>query len=74
MRINLRREHIPWVMAACRGVLGPVLIAGAGCSWNGVTLAGIVEAVTKLGFYLERVPWPIGDGIPLLHRQKLNPA
>jgi CDP-diacylglycerol--glycerol-3-phosphate 3-phosphatidyltransferase len=42
MRINLRKEQIPWVMAAGRGVLGPVLIAGAACSWNGVTLAGIV--------------------------------
>jgi CDP-diacylglycerol--glycerol-3-phosphate 3-phosphatidyltransferase len=44
MRINLRREQIPWMMAAGRGVLGPVLISGAACSWNGFALAGIVVA------------------------------
>jgi phosphatidylglycerophosphate synthase len=38
----LRKQSIPWAMAAGRAVLGPVLIAGAACSWNAVTLAAIV--------------------------------
>jgi CDP-diacylglycerol--glycerol-3-phosphate 3-phosphatidyltransferase len=51
MRINLRREHIPWAMAAGRGLLGPVLIAAVACSWNGVTLAGIVVAALISDIY-----------------------
>jgi CDP-diacylglycerol--glycerol-3-phosphate 3-phosphatidyltransferase len=42
MGIQLRKQGIPWVMAAGRAALGPVLIAGAACSWNGVTLAAMV--------------------------------
>jgi CDP-diacylglycerol--glycerol-3-phosphate 3-phosphatidyltransferase len=42
MRIQLRKQGIPWAMAAGRAALGPVLIAGAACSWNGVTLAAMV--------------------------------
>jgi phosphatidylglycerophosphate synthase len=42
MRRNIRKEHIPWVMAAARAALGPLLIAGAACSWNGFALAGMV--------------------------------
>jgi phosphatidylglycerophosphate synthase len=44
MRLNLCRQQIPWAMAAVRAALGPVLIAGQECSWNGMTLAGIVIA------------------------------
>lgn len=51
MRINFRKRHIPWVMAAVRAVLGPVLIAGTACSWNGVTLAGIVVAALVSDIY-----------------------
>jgi phosphatidylglycerophosphate synthase len=51
MRINFRKRYIPWVMAAVRAVLGPVLIAGAACSWNGVTLAGIVVAALVSDIY-----------------------
>lgn len=42
MRIILKREQIPWAMAAGRVALGPLLIAGQACGWNGLTLAGIV--------------------------------
>ncbi len=42
MRIELRKQSIPWVMAVGRAALGPFLIAGAACSWNGVTLASMV--------------------------------
>lgn len=36
------RRSIPWLMAAGRAVLGPVLIAGTAWGWNGLALAGIV--------------------------------
>jgi phosphatidylglycerophosphate synthase len=42
MLIKLRKQSIPWVMAAGRAALGPVLIAGTACSWNGITLAAMV--------------------------------
>src|SRR5882757_4927765 len=42
MLFGLRRQHIPWALAAGRAALGPVLIAGEACGWNGITLAGIV--------------------------------
>jgi phosphatidylglycerophosphate synthase len=42
MRIKVKKELIPWAMAAGRAGLGPVLIAGAVGSWNGFALAGTV--------------------------------
>jgi hypothetical protein len=36
------RRAVPWAMAAGRAALGPVLIAGAACGWNGVALASLV--------------------------------
>jgi CDP-diacylglycerol--glycerol-3-phosphate 3-phosphatidyltransferase len=42
MMDNATRGTIPWLMAAGRAVLGPVLIAGASCRWNGMALAGMV--------------------------------
>lgn len=51
MRTNLRKEHIPWIMAAARAVLGPVLIAGAECGWNGLALAGVVVAALVSDIY-----------------------
>jgi phosphatidylglycerophosphate synthase len=44
MRLNVGRQQIPWAMAAVRAALGPVLIVGQECSWDGMTLAGIVIA------------------------------
>jgi phosphatidylglycerophosphate synthase len=40
----ISKERVPWAMAAGRAALGPVLIAGARCSWNPLALAGIVVA------------------------------
>ena len=36
------RKLVPWLMAAGRAALGPVLIAGAACGWNGVAMAVMV--------------------------------
>jgi CDP-diacylglycerol--glycerol-3-phosphate 3-phosphatidyltransferase len=49
--MNFRKEHIPWLMAAGRVVLGPILIAGAECGWNGLTLAGFVVAALVSDIY-----------------------
>ena len=51
MRMNFGKQHIPWVMAAGRAALGPVLIAGAACSWNGFALAGMVVAALVSDIY-----------------------
>jgi phosphatidylglycerophosphate synthase len=51
MRINICKQHIPWAMPAARAALGPVLIAGAACSWNGFTLAGIVVGALVSDIY-----------------------
>jgi CDP-diacylglycerol--glycerol-3-phosphate 3-phosphatidyltransferase len=42
MGIELRKQSVPWLMAAGRAALGPILIAGTACSWNGVALAAMV--------------------------------
>jgi CDP-diacylglycerol--glycerol-3-phosphate 3-phosphatidyltransferase len=36
------KERIPWLMAASRAALGPVVILGERARWNGVTLAVLV--------------------------------
>ena len=36
------RRIVPWMMAAARAGMGPAMIAGAACGWNGTVLAGIV--------------------------------
>lgn len=51
MITNLDKRHIPWAMAAVRGALGPLLCAGAACSWNGVTLASIVVIALASDIY-----------------------
>jgi phosphatidylglycerophosphate synthase len=38
----LHKQHIPWLLAATRALLGPILILGAAVNWNGLTLASIV--------------------------------
>jgi CDP-diacylglycerol--glycerol-3-phosphate 3-phosphatidyltransferase len=42
--IELRsaKERIPWLMAAARAMLGPVVILGERARWNGLTLAVLV--------------------------------
>jgi CDP-diacylglycerol--glycerol-3-phosphate 3-phosphatidyltransferase len=44
MQIKIGTEGIPWAMAAGRALLGPVLIAGERCGWNGLMLAWLVVA------------------------------
>jgi len=39
---TLRKEHLPWIMAAARALLGPVMILGERCGWSGVALASVV--------------------------------
>jgi phosphatidylglycerophosphate synthase len=51
MRMNFGKQYIPWVMAAARAALGPVLIAGAACSWNGFALAGMVVGALVSDIY-----------------------
>jgi hypothetical protein len=45
------KQHIPWAMAAARAALGPVLIAGAACSWNGFALAGMIVGALVSDIY-----------------------
>ncbi len=40
--MQARKEQIPWVMAAGRALLGPVVIVGERCNWSGVALASLV--------------------------------
>jgi phosphatidylglycerophosphate synthase len=40
----LRKRHIPWLMAAARAALGPVMVLGAACRWNGIALACLIVA------------------------------
>ncbi len=42
MQIKLKKEQVPWVMAAGRAMLGPVLIAGEACGWSGLMTAWLV--------------------------------
>jgi len=38
----MRRDVIPWMMAGGRAPLGPLMILGERCNWNGMTLAALV--------------------------------
>ena len=51
MGTDSKRQLIPWLMAGGRAVLGPVLIVGAKCGWNGLTLAGLVVAALASDIY-----------------------
>ena len=42
MRIDIRRQQIPWMMAGIRAALGPILIAGQARGWNGFTVAFLI--------------------------------
>lgn len=42
--MQLRKEQIPWIMAGGRAALGPLMIAGQACGWNGLTLAAMIVA------------------------------
>jgi len=38
----IRKQSIPWAMAAARVLLGPVLVVGERCGWSSFSLASIV--------------------------------
>jgi phosphatidylglycerophosphate synthase len=40
--MRLRKQHIPWMMAAGRALLGPVLVIGEKCRWSGLALASLI--------------------------------
>jgi len=42
MQMRIRKQHIPWLMATGRASLGPVLVVGEKCGWNGLALAGLI--------------------------------
>ncbi len=45
------RQRIPWLMAAARGALGPVMVLGQACQWNGFALAGTILAALLSDIY-----------------------
>ena len=42
MQMSFRKDQIPWVMAAGRAMLGPLMVAGQACGWNGLTMAAMI--------------------------------
>jgi phosphatidylglycerophosphate synthase len=44
MHIALRKQQIPWLMAATRALLGPIVILGQTCQWSGITLGALIVA------------------------------
>ena len=38
----MRKQHIPWMMATGRALLGPVLVIGEKCRWSGLGLAALI--------------------------------
>jgi phosphatidylglycerophosphate synthase len=51
MRSPIRREQIPWMMAGARAALGPLLVAGTACNWNGMALAAMVMGALVSDIY-----------------------
>jgi phosphatidylglycerophosphate synthase len=51
MKINFSKTMIPWMMAGGRALLGPVMVIGQRCGWNGLTLAGIVVVALLSDIY-----------------------
>ena len=44
MQVEKWKRMVPWMMAGARAALGPVMIAGESCSWNGGLLASLIVA------------------------------
>jgi phosphatidylglycerophosphate synthase len=44
MQISFRKQQIPWVMAGGRAVLGPLMVVGQVCGWNGSAMAAMIVA------------------------------
>jgi CDP-diacylglycerol--glycerol-3-phosphate 3-phosphatidyltransferase len=49
--MQIRKQQIPWLMAAGRALLGPVLIAGESCGWNGFALASLIVTALVSDIY-----------------------
>jgi CDP-diacylglycerol--glycerol-3-phosphate 3-phosphatidyltransferase len=45
------RQSIPWLMAGARAALGPVMVIGQACQWNGFALAGTILAALLSDIY-----------------------
>jgi hypothetical protein len=62
--MKLRKESIPWAMAASRALLGPVIIVGERCGWSGVALASVVVTALLSDIFdgvlasACSIPWP----------------
>ena len=44
MQVEKWKRMVPWMMAGARAALGPVMIAGESCGWNGGLLASLIVA------------------------------
>jgi phosphatidylglycerophosphate synthase len=44
MQIDLGKQDIPWLMAAARALLGPIIVLVQTCHWSGLTLASLIVA------------------------------
>ena len=42
--MNATKRTIPWAMATSRAALGPIMVLGAACRWNGIAMAAMVVA------------------------------
>lgn len=51
MQISWSKTRIPWMMAAARVALGPLVAAGARCNWSGTALAAMVAAALISDIY-----------------------
>jgi CDP-diacylglycerol--glycerol-3-phosphate 3-phosphatidyltransferase len=45
------KQRIPWLMAGARAALGPVMVIGQTCQWNGFALAGTILAALLSDIY-----------------------
>ena len=44
MQMSFRKQQIPWLMAGGRAALGPLIVAGQACGWNGIAMAAMIVA------------------------------
>jgi CDP-diacylglycerol--glycerol-3-phosphate 3-phosphatidyltransferase len=49
--MRIEKRQIPWLMAAGRALLGPVLIVGDRCGWNGFALATLIVTALVSDIY-----------------------
>ena len=51
MQMRLTKHQIPWLMAAVRAALGPVVVLGERCNWSGTGLAAVVVSALMSDIY-----------------------